>query len=319
MFNAKVLLSNGVLTFERRDFNTSSPVYELPTIEKNGYRTNADEFLSNIYLEFATDLNDKNTIQQYDGTATQITVLPKKIVNKRMVLTKGFERRSFPFALAKRKEELTVPEKVIKALAKVIDPVVGGLIKIVNGIIKVLNKIIKTIKKLIKAINTLPGIKIKFDPDPIKPIKYTPLGDLIDNRIGMLMIENDFISTPKMLLIDEKNDPLNTKLSSNNQSVVNSLYLYNNYHYIDSFDSAVYSDTNQYKIYEIENVPFCYEDFLKVKNNNRLLDSGDEGEIDSLSWNIWEQTANIKFRINEKYTDNLYTKIINAKKSNPYV
>jgi hypothetical protein len=319
MFNAKIILKDGVLTFERKDFNLSTPVFELPPIQRNGYQANADDFLSNLYLEFSTDLNDKNTIQQYDGTAAQITVLPKKVINKRMVLTKGFERRSFPYALAKIKTELTVPEKIVKGIAKVVDPLMGALIKIINSIIGTINKIIKAIKKLIKAINSLPKVKIRFNPQPIKKIQYTPIGTLIDNRIGMLTIENDFISTPKIVLIDEKSNAINTKISSDNKSVLNSVYLYNNFHFIDSFDSAVFQDTNQYKIYQIENVPFCYDDYIKVKNNNKLYDGEKEGLIDSLSWNIYEQTANIKFRINEIYTNNLETKIITSKKGNPNV
>jgi hypothetical protein len=236
-----------------------------------------------------------------------------------MVLTKGFERRSIPYALGKRKTDLTVPEEIIKALAKVIDPLVGGLIRIVNGIIDVVNAIIKAIKKLVKAINTLPKVKIKFNPKPIKRINYTPIGELIDNRIGMLMIENDFISSPKILLIDEQNDALNTKLNSQNQSVLNCVYLYNNFHFIDSFDSKIYDKTNQFRIYEVENVPFCYDDYIKVKNSNKIYDGEKEGVIDSLTWNIWQQTANIKYRINDIYTNNLETKIITSKKGNPYV
>ena len=194
----------------------------------------------------------------------------------------------------------------------------GTLIKLVNGIIKIVNEIIKAIKKLIKAINTLPGINIKFNPSPIKTINYTPLGELIDNRIGMLMLENDFVSTPKMVLIDQKSNDRNTKLKSTNKSVLNSVYLHNNYHFIDSFDKEIYSDTNQYKIYEVENVPFCYDDYQKVKENNKIIDGENEGVIDSLTWNVYEQTANITFRVNEIYTNNLETKIITSKKSNPY-
>jgi hypothetical protein len=317
MFNAKIILRDNVLTFERKDFNDSTPVYQIPPIERNGYTVNADDLVSNLYLEFATDLNDKNTIQEYDGTTAQITVLPKKTINKDMVLTRGFERLSFPYALGKIKTDFTVPEKIIKTLAKVIDPVVGTLIKIVNTIIKTVNAIIKAIKKLLKALKKV-GIKIDFNPDPIKEINYTPIGELIDNRIGMLMLENDFINTPKILLIEEKGDPINTKVKSTNQSTLNSVYLYNNYHYINSFDSQVYGKTNQYKIYKVEGVPFCYDDYIKVKNNNKLYDGEKEGVIDSLSWNIWEQTANITFRINEIYTNNLETKIITSKKGNPY-
>jgi hypothetical protein len=317
-FNAKIILQDGVLSFERRDYNLSTPTYELPQIERDGYRVNIDDFKSNIYIEFATDLNDKNTIQQYNGTATQIQTLPKTIINKDMVLAKGFDRRSIPYALGKRKTDFTVPEKIIRALAKVIDPVVGTLIKLVNAIIRVINAIVEAIKKLLNLLRKI-GIKIDFDPDPIKEIQYTPLGELIDDRIGMLMLENDFISAPKMLLIDEKSNARKTKLTSDNETTVNAGYLWNNFHLIDSFDFSIFANTNQYKIYEISNVPFCFEDYEKVRNNNKIIDGEKEGIIDSLTWNIYNQTADIKFRINEIYTKNLETKVITSKKSNPFV
>ena len=77
--------------------------------------------------------------------------------------------------------------------------------------------------------------------------------------------------------------------------------------------------TNQYKIYEVSSVPFCFEDYEKVRNNNKIIDGEKEGIIDSLTWNIYNQTADIKFRINEIYTKNLKTKVITSKKSNPFV
>lgn len=319
MFNAKLIVQNGVIQLERRDYNPNIPTYELPNIEKNSYRLNTNDFISNIYIEFLTDLNDKNTINRYDGTACQITTLPKKIINKGMVLSKGYNRRSVPFALGKVKTELTAPENILKFLAKGFDPVVGVLVKLINKIIDLVNGIIKAIKKLIRAINLLPRVNIEFDPKPIKKIKYTPLADLIENRKGMLILENDLVSSPKIFLLDQRANDRYNKPSSNNSSVVNATYLWKNYHYIDSFDRVVYPNTNQYKIYEVENVPFCFEDYLKVRQNNRIFDNGKTGVIDSLSWNIFEQTANIRYRINEIYTNNLYTKVIDSKKSNPFI
>jgi hypothetical protein len=315
MFNAKVVLENGVLTFERRDFNPTSAVYRLPNIERDGYRLNASDLLSNIFIDFSIDFNDKNTIQDYLGTGCQIITQPITSLNKRMVLSKGYSRRSLPFALAKRKTTLTVPEKIIKALAKVFDPIVGALVKIINAVIKVVNAVIQAIKKIINALNKLPKVNINFNPKPIKTIKYTPLGELIDNRIDMMMLENDFIGVPKILLADVKSDGRYTKLSSNNESVLNAKYLWDNYHFIDSFDPTVYPKTNQYKIYEVDNVPFCFDDYLKVRKNNRIFDGEKEGVIDGLSWNIYQQTANIKYRINEIYTRNFQSKIVISSKS----
>ena len=56
---------------------------------------------------------------------------------------------------------------------------------------------------------------------------------------------------------------------------------------------------------EFENVPFCYEDYLKVKSNNNITFAGQVGLIESLEWDVYNQTAKISFRINELWTANL--------------
>ena len=318
MFNAKLMMSNGVIRLERKDYTTSTPKYILPNVEKGSYTLNKSDFVSNLFIEFQTDLNDKNTIQQYEGTTAQIQTTYKNAINKDMVLLSGFERKSIPLALGKRKVELNVPEKIIKAFSIVLDPLIGGLITLANGFIITVNVIIKAISKVLKLLKKI-GIKIGFDPEPIKTIKYTPIKELIDNRINMLMMENDFINTPKIILVDEKSTPRNTKLNGSNESVLNSVYLYNNYYKINSFDTAENSgNANQYKIYESE-VPFCYEDYVKVKSDNKLIDGEKEGEIISLRWNVDAQTAEIKYKINELYSNNFKTKIIDSRTGNPLV
>jgi hypothetical protein len=321
MFNAKVIVQDGVVRFERRDFNLSSPIYQIPPIERNGFRVNGSEFIGNYYINFDVDYNDKNTIQQYSGTAFGCTTTYKTATNKDMVLLRGGEQVSIPFALAKIKTELTPVEEIVRAFAVVFDPVIGVLVKIVNEVIRAVNAIIKAIKNLIDAINWLPGIEIDFDPKPIKPISYTPLKELIENRIGMLMLENDFINTPKVFLLNQASKPRYNKPSSNNKSLINAEYLYDNYHFINSFDPAVYSKTNQYKLYSIQNLPFTCSDFLKVRKNNRIFDGEKQGQIDSLKWNIDKQTADIEFRVNEIWTRNLKTvkKLSSKTPSNPLI
>ena len=91
--------------------------------------------------------------------------------------------------------------------------------------------------------------------------------------------------------------------------------LWDKYHYINSFVPTDIADTddnpltpqlhNQWKLYEFDNVPFCYEDYLKVKGNNNITFAGEIGRIESLEWDVYNQTAKISFRVNELWTANL--------------
>ena len=126
-------------------------------------------------------------------------------------------------------------------------------------------------------------------------------------------MEHDSVSVPKMLLMEADynkwKDEVFVKLDVRNDIIINALYLYKKYHFINTF---VGNDHNQYKIYEIDEIPFCYDDYGRVKNNNIIFDSDGvtKGEVINLKWNIYKQTASIKYKLREKYTDNLQEIII---------
>jgi hypothetical protein len=52
---------------------------------------------------------------------------------------KGLEDVFIPLALAKRKTELTVPEKIIKAFLQGLDLIINAMISIVNALIQGIN------------------------------------------------------------------------------------------------------------------------------------------------------------------------------------
>ena len=108
--------------------------------------------------------------------------------------------------------------------------------------------------------------------------------------------------------------------------------LWNNFHLINSFIEddnrtvttvlgipfvsqgvALEQVNNQKKVYSVSNIPFCIEDYNLVKDNSQIFDSDGvtKGEIVSLKWNVFSQTADITFKVKEKYTNNLkLTKIL---------
>jgi hypothetical protein len=128
----------------------------------------------------------------------------------------------------------------------------------------------------------------------------------------MLLMENDMVDIPKLMLIDESTNPVETNINSNNANIINSEFLYDNFHYLRNF--AITGERphgNQYKIYSATGVPFCWNDYQLLKNSNRLQDSdGREGELISCRWNIEGQTAEIEYKINEAYTNNIEVEII---------
>src|SRR6185503_14614339 len=200
MFNGKFIIRDGYLIFERRDFNPSTPQYQIPDVEIDTFTLNSEDLKSNILISFATDINDKNTIQQYQGTSVQIQTLPIKVNEKKNLLLRGLDQREIPFALVKIKTDLTFPEKVFNVFFQTTGAILGELIKVVNKLIKAINKLIKTINKIIDALAFI-GIDVEFELKPLKPIQAPQFSNLIQNRLGMMLLENDIISVPKILIV----------------------------------------------------------------------------------------------------------------------
>lgn len=310
VFDAQLLIENGVAYLEPYGFKLSSSVWTLPNIETPAYTFNSNEFVSNYYITFDVDTTDRNTIQLYKGTSVQVVAKPKFVNNPNMVLMTGLKEVRIPFALGKSKTALNEIELVVSAFLKVLQAITNVIVQIVNAILKTINAIIKAIKKLIKRLNTI-GIKIKINIRPVPLLKAPNIKNLIKDRIGMLMMESDYVSTPKLLLVERMSNERNNKLVSNHADILNARYLYENYHYINSFVGRGSYIGNQYLIENFENIPFCFEDYEKVRLNRFIQTSnGEEAELVSLDFNPIEQTASGQYRRHKVYTQNITETII---------
>lgn len=304
-FNAKIYIKNNVLYFERLDANLTPPQYVLPDIYQPEYKTNADEFKANYYIVYQTDTIDKNTLQEYEGTAHQVIFNPNISQNSDLVMMKGLDGVRIPFALAKRKTDLTIPEKIVKAFLDVLSAIVNALIAALNALIIGINAVISGINSVINALDFI-GININLNVQPIATISPVNLGNLIENRINMMKLETDFTSVPKIFLMDLGAQNKFNKLTTGNETYFSAKYLYDNYHYINNFlPTADKPNGNQYIIKEFVNVPFGFQHYQQVKENNQIIVGDKTGLIESFKWNPYDQVANIRVRISTLLTNNI--------------
>jgi hypothetical protein len=307
MFDAKIIVTPDKKIFlVKQNYSISAPVYQLPDLYQPFYSFNTNEFNANYLIEFATDLVDKNTIQNFTGTICQAICKPNSIVNPEMVLMKGIKQVSIPFALATRKETLTVPEEIIDAFLDVFDVIINGLIDAVNVVIDVYNSIVKVLNKIIDALDFV-GINVSWEIPTITNIPAVNLSGLIDNRIGMLVLEIDSTSQPKVFLMVRGSASKFNKVYTTNRDVIAASWLYDNFHISNSFvPSVAYPNGNQYMKKSFEKVPFTFQNYVDVKLNNIIFDfTGNIAIIDYLKWNIEKQKAEMRVRFSQKYTNNL--------------
>lgn len=306
-YHAKVVIADNVLYFEKFDFRLGSNGITVPYsfANKDSFTLNYEDFFATMIVSFLTDLTDRHTIQEYKGTSVQVTQTTKTTVNPQLSLLRNIDEARIPFALAKIKTELTTIEEILLKFSEgtqlVLTIVVAGL----NLAIIAINILIAIIQKILKALSTI-GIKIKINLKPIKKIPTPSLKKLIKNRVGMLKMESDYVSVPKIFLIDQNSNPLNTKISSNNQAFVNAKYLFDNFHYLKSFVSINGKLPNQYLLRKSDEFPFSFTNFETIRNNNAIFTpDGDEGDIISLRFNPEKQTATCNYRVRKQYISNL--------------
>ena len=155
LINGKIVIKNGTLYIEPRDYNLSSALYQLPPVRKDWVGYNTNEFYTTQIFSFAKDLNDKNVIDNYMGTSYEVYQKPVIVNDERLVLTKSLNRIDIPYARGINKKSLTAPEQMVGFLTGVMGAFVDGFEAIVNVGIDITNLLLNIVPDILNAITGL--------------------------------------------------------------------------------------------------------------------------------------------------------------------
>jgi hypothetical protein len=132
-FNADYKIENGTFYLERKDqFRTNSP-WVIPNTftnqdtlqDENTF--NADEIRANYNINYSTDAQDQNTLDNQEGRIFQAQLQPKVTVDAKLRNLQGLEEVQIPCSLGTRKDELTFLESALKVFADFVDSITGQL------------------------------------------------------------------------------------------------------------------------------------------------------------------------------------------------
>jgi hypothetical protein len=293
-YNGKILFNGNVMKFERVDYYNGTPQFNLPNIINDDYTLNTDEFVSNMLISYQTDLSESNTISNFLGTSYQAIFKPQTVINQNFVLMKGMKRIELDYALGKRKNELTKVEEIVKDLAQFIDVLIAGTAFVINTFVSVINAILDGINAIVDFFEAVGGlVGFEFDvPDipNIEPFEPETFADIIDNRIGMLLLEKDSFLIDKILFL--------TSGYKLNPSQPSAKLVYQNYYEFEHF--------KQYKLKNWNGIPFTLNDYIQVKYNPRAITpDGIVAKLVSLRFNLWDKRANVISKEPYIYTNNL--------------
>lgn len=123
--------------------------------------------------------------------------------------------------------------------------------------------------------------------------------NIVDKRKGFLMMSSDLVNTPKLMRLNNQN-----LLGSDYRTNWSAKYLYDNYHFYNSFVLNNYS--NQYSLFRKIKMDASFQDFLDVISNNRATSvNGEDVEIESLLYNFGGGFWEADYKIKKIYTRNL--------------
>jgi hypothetical protein len=199
-----------------------------------------------------------------------------------------------------------VPEKIVKGFLDIFDGILGALIDAVNVVIDVYNAIVKVLNKIIKALKVV-GIKVSWEIPTIPPVDKPDLSNLIDNRIGMLKIEYDQFTVPKIFIISRGSQSKYNKLHPSNATILTARNLWDQFHVVDSMvPSDEFPNGNQCMFIPFSGIPFTFTDYEMVKRNNMIFDhDGNPQELVSLKWRPRKNEADILVRFSYLWSCNL--------------
>ena len=253
-----------------------------------------------------TDSLDVNTLTNFEGTKTVVTVAPRIVNDPKAVNIDGDPKIvALTFARASIKLTLTNPEKRLSLFIKAFAPAINGLIITANSVISARNAIVKSISKIVKRLDQI-GIKIRFNPKIVPQLNLVN-PNLFDNRIGMMLLENDFFQVDKVLSLDISNTPRNTKIKSSNSAKWNSEHIYRTYHAGQSFVPSVrFPFGNQRREFKGLQVGVCKEDLtLLIDNNHIFAPDGRESEVVAFRHKVRLGELGITYRAPFIHTKNL--------------
>ena len=224
-----------------------NPLYQVDK------ETNATDLVPGIYLSFSHDLRDGNTISNWKGTDVDVSYSVAGDFDKDELVpfSKKAIEKIFPVALCTTKKEFSPVEKIIDVVSGVIDGILNAMIKVANVVTGAINKVSKFIDKYLNKVLRLIGakkIKLSTNIPKIEPVN---LGDRLDDRIGMLALENDTFSVDKIARVTVSSNPRNTKISA--EITARAMYdLY--YRFINTQLIRYRYETNEMNILDVYNV-----------------------------------------------------------------
>lgn len=238
LYNGEAVICGNTLYFnEKHHWNLANP-YRMPNEGEVGFTfnypdphgTNANEIKAVTIVQFQKDEQDLNTYNDYNGTYAIAQTIPNVVRNPKNQMLAGSENIQIPFALARRKLFLSRLEKSLLGVISQFNQYANALrtnfdaienwisTNTPGGTSDALDQIpLASLVGLFTGAGpaTIGSILFSSDGFGIMPVIATQ--DFDQNRIGWMLLSNDYIGVPKRFIGEQNGD--DWFISDNNEAV----------------------------------------------------------------------------------------------------
>jgi hypothetical protein len=274
LYNADIKVVGNVVSINRnRTFGTPSFVIENYVLISK--ELDLSECPSSILLRFNYDSADKNTVTNGIGNCAQAL----------------FDRHGdakvneIQLARAKRKDELTIFEKILATLIDIFDGIVNTMINVINGAVAAINAVIGLFNRIVNALNTI-GIRLNIRLNPIPQLRRINLSASITDRIGNMLVEADTWGVGKLAMVT------NGEIDVENRNFVNAGYIYNQF----------WQQRFVYEKWKIQ-IATCYGEFVQLANERYVILEGQTFKVIEAQFNVNSTIADLtlsKIKANDR-------------------
>lgn len=265
MFNARLIVNNGVVRIERRDWlynqttNNIMPALSIQADRDDEFTYNIGEVWKRYYIHYQTDSTDLHTMdaEMYDFHDAEFSTEPNwSITNPDLVTIKGLNDVNIPFALGRRKEKLNWVEAIAYGFFVLIDGITG----IFGG--------------------------------------GSNFSTQIGQRKNCLQISQEFFTTTKVIYGKVGQYSAGEVLQQADYlSSTSARALWNNFHYINAIDQ------NDWIIKENVRCRLNATDFVSLLNNNYAMINGQMSEILKIEWIDEKSFAQLTFQTRNNWAN----------------
>ena len=295
--NTRVDVRDGTVHIKAKKdpFWYTSPAYTpenvlIKSVEQyqNGiYKDDAESVKGTVMINYTYDMSDAHTLTEKSGDSYEIR---RKLINEidaKKNTLKGIDEVEMRWAMCVRKKAFDNLFELFNSAGGLFNQFLQGIKDDITNQIDELNA---------------SGVDVTAHIDFI--LASTGLDAFVQNRSGMLKIDDNSFAIPKLIYLTYHGSELGYRIPADFKNHIGAAAIYNNWYKWDS-PADVSNFAGQKRLVENLTTRWSYTKFEQTLNNPFFVLSGKNSKFTNVNWIETKHQATCNFEINDPFDENI--------------